>query len=182
MRLIMSLAILAIGILPVSASDEISVERGRLISIIGGCHGCHTDGYSESEGAIDPAKALRGRAVGWRGPWGTTYAGNLRLRLDKLSEDGFVGYLKTLRVLPPMPWYAVRQIPEGDMRSLYRYIKSLGDPGDDFVPADVPPDEEPKTSFIVLAPPQMPKPCASDFECGVGKICGKDEPRACVAR
>ena len=56
------------------AADEVSVERGLYISIIGGCHFCHTEGYREAEGKIDPEKALKGSSVGWRGPWGTTYA------------------------------------------------------------------------------------------------------------
>jgi hypothetical protein len=159
MRLTIVLAALAIGAIPAagSASDEVSVERGLLVSIIGGCHDCHTQGYNESEGKIDPAKALMGSSVGWRGPWGTTYARNLRrVAAEGATEDGFLRNMKSLRTLPPMPWYNVRAMPESDLRSLYRYLKSLDpvDPRDDFVPASVPPGEEPKTAFIVLAPPQ----------------------------
>jgi hypothetical protein len=102
---------------PAFAAEEVSVERGRLVSIIGGCHDCHTDGYSEAESAIDPTKALRGKAIGWRGPWGTTYANNLRWVVQDLSEDGYVTYIKTLRALPPMPWYNVRAMPASDIRS-----------------------------------------------------------------
>jgi hypothetical protein len=71
-------------------AGEVSVERGLKVSIVGGCHDCHTDGYRESEGKIDLDKALKGSGVGWRGPWGTTYAGNLRLVANRLSEGGFV--------------------------------------------------------------------------------------------
>ena len=60
--------------LPALAQGEASIERGLQVSIVGGCHDCHTEGYSESEGKIDPEKALRGHSVGWRGPWGTSYA------------------------------------------------------------------------------------------------------------
>jgi hypothetical protein len=59
---------------------DVSIERGSYLSIIGGCDDCHTDGYRESNGVIDPAKAQRGRSIGWQGPWGTTYATNLRPR------------------------------------------------------------------------------------------------------
>lgn len=185
MRLMIGLIALAsVSFLSSGASgEEISVERGKLISIIGGCHDCHTEGYSESEGTIDLAKAFKGSSVGWRGPWGTTYAQNLRLRVNDLSEDGFVTYLKSLRVLPPMPWYNVRAMPESDIRSLYRYAKSLGEPGsptDNFVPAFVPFGEEPPTNFIVLAPPQTPQPCARDLDCGVGEVCSPAPSRACV--
>ena len=50
-----------------SAAEDISVERGLKVSIVGACHDCHTEGYRESDGKIDPEKALRGDRVGWRG-------------------------------------------------------------------------------------------------------------------
>lgn len=86
-----------------AARGEVSVARGLQVSIIGGCHDCHTEGYSESEGKIDPAKALKGSSIGRQGPWGTTYPGNLRLDASDLSEDGFVRILHTLKASPPMP-------------------------------------------------------------------------------
>jgi hypothetical protein len=47
------------------AQGEVSVQRGLQVSIIGGCHDCHTEGYSETEGKIDPEKALMAaRSVG----------------------------------------------------------------------------------------------------------------------
>ncbi|MER9838445.1 hypothetical protein NKJ28_26275 [Mesorhizobium sp. M0145] len=78
------------------AQGEVSVERGLQVSIIGGCHDCHTEGYRETEGKIDPEKALMGNSVGWRGPWGTTYATNLRIDASVMTERGFVGMLKRL--------------------------------------------------------------------------------------
>jgi hypothetical protein len=187
MRFAITLAVLAIGGLSPTgwAAEEVSVERGRLVSIISGCQNCHTEGYSESEGKIDPTKEMMGSSIGWQGPWGTTYARNLRRTAGEgTTEDGFVQYLKTLRALPPMPWYNVRAMPESDLRSLYRYLKSLDpvDPRDDFTPASVPPGEEPKTPFIVLAPPQMPKPCSRDLDCRVGQVCGAGPVRTCVAK
>jgi hypothetical protein len=167
-----------------TATDEVSIERGRLVSIIGGCHDCHTEGYSESEGVIDPAKALKGSRIGWRGPWGTTYAQDLRVRAHGLTEDGWVSYLKSLRTLPPMPWYNVRAMSENDLRSLYRYLKSFGDSGAETstIPAFVPPGAEPRTPFVVMAPPQMPAPCTRDLDCGMGEVCSVEPPRKCIAR
>ena len=179
MRFAAAFAALTMMIVPGQLkAEEASIERGRLVSIIGGCHDCHTAGYNEAEGAIDPAEALTGSAVGWQGPWGTTYAPNLRIRAATLNEDGFVKYLETIRTLPPMPWYNLRAMPEGDVRSLYRYIKSLGDPGEQ-APTALPPGDAPRTPFVVLFPPQMAAPCTRDLDCGVGEVCALDEPRTC---
>jgi cytochrome c len=143
--------------MPALAQDAGLIERGLRVSIIGGCHDCHTEGYSEAEGKIDPEKALKGSSLGWRGPWGTIYASNLRIIAERGgSEDDFVQYLKTTVTRPPMPWYNLRAMERGDMEALYHYIKSLGAPGDP-PPRDVRPGEEPTTPYIQFAPPQMPK-------------------------
>lgn len=138
------------------AQGTVSVERGLQVSIVGGCHDCHTEGYNEAEGKIDPAKAMLGNHVGFRGPWGTTYASNLRQIASLLTENGFVVAMRHLQTSPPMPWFNVRAMDESDIRSFYQYLKSLGDAGGP-VPDSIGPDEEPKTPFIRLAPPQMPK-------------------------
>ena len=137
------------------AQGEVSVERGLQVSITGGCHDCHTEGYNEADGQIDPTKALKGSSTGWRGPWGTTYASNLRYYALR-SEQRFVAAMKKLKTRPPMPWYNVRAMDESDLHSLYQYIKSLGDVGKQ-APFFRNPGEEPRTPYIQLAPPQMPK-------------------------
>lgn len=152
---------LAVGAVAVSGSmavaGEVSVKRGEQVSITAGCHDCHTAGYGETGGKIDPAVALKGTPLGWQGPWGTTYAANLRLiAKDKGSEDGFVQYARTFQAKPPMPFYNVHAMDESDIRSLYQYIVSLGEPGDP-TPEYAPPGQEPKTPYIVIAPPTMPK-------------------------
>ena len=139
-----------------AAQGNVSIERGLQVSIIGGCHDCHTEGYSESEGKIDPEKALRGHSVGWRGPWGTSYASNLRRTFQGMNERGCAEYLKGFRARPPMPWYNVRAMETVDLQSLCLYIRSLGEPGD-HPPAGVDADKEPTTPYIQLVPPQMPK-------------------------
>lgn len=154
-----ALALSGALLIPVAAlagAGDVSVERGLQVSITGGCNDCHTAGYNESGGKIDPAKALAGTAVGWQGPWGTTYPTNIRLRIKDMTEDGFVQYARTFTAKPPMPFYNVHAMDESDLRSLYRYIKSLGDPGP-AMPEALPPGVEPKTPFYVAAPPQMPK-------------------------
>lgn len=138
------------------AQGSVSVDRGLQVSITSGCQDCHTQGYSQAEGKVDPANAMKGSSIGLRGPWGTTYPSNLRFFARMLSEDTFVITLKHLRTPPPMPWYNLRVMDESDIRSLYRYIKSLGVTGSTS-PDTVPPDKEPKTPYIQLAPPRMPK-------------------------
>ena len=111
-------------------AGEVSVARGAQVAITSGCHDCHTAGYAETGGKIDPAAALKGTGLGWQGPWGTTYPANLRLvAKDKGSEDAFMKYAKTFQARPPMPFMNVHAMDESDIRSLYQYIVSLGEPG-----------------------------------------------------
>ncbi|KEO51211.1 c-type cytochrome [Thioclava pacifica] len=137
-------------------AQEVSVARGALVAVTSGCHDCHTAGYNESGGKIDPEAALKGVPLGWQGPWGTTYAANLRDEVKDMDEDGFVKFAKSFTAKPPMPFYNVHAMPESDLRSLYLYIKSLGAPGDP-MPEALPPGETPKTPYIVMAPPIMPQ-------------------------
>lgn len=124
------------------AAESPSVEFGKHVSIVGGCHDCHTVGYAESGGKIDPDKALKGNPVGYEGPWGTNFARNLRLTVANMSEDDWVTFAKTFEVGPPMPWFNVHELNELESRSLYEYIKSL--PGDNGVqaPEDIPPKKK----------------------------------------
>jgi hypothetical protein len=156
MRAVLLAAAFAAVSVPAFADDAVSVERGRHISIIGGCHDCHTVGYNESGGKIDPATALKGSPLGYRGPWGTTYAMNLRITASTKSEDEFVTFAQSFETRPPMPWYNVHEMEENDLRSLYQYIKSLGEPGDP-APQAADPGAEPATPYIIFAPPVLPK-------------------------
>ncbi|MEO8756842.1 MAG: c-type cytochrome [Devosia sp.] len=120
------------------AADAPSVEFGKHISIVGGCHDCHTSGYAENAGKIDPDKALQGNPVGYTGPWGTNFAKNLRITVSTMSEDAWVDFAKKFTVGPPMPWFNVHELNEVESRSLYEYIKSLGPAGPQ-APDDIPP-------------------------------------------
>ena len=72
------------------AQGNVSVERGLYVSITGGCHDCHTEGYRDSGGKIDPDKAMKGDATfGWRSPLGVGYAVNLRLYAYIRDEECF---------------------------------------------------------------------------------------------
>ena len=133
-----------------------SVDYGKWVSVVGGCNDCHTAGYNETAGKIDPATALKGTSVGYQGPWGTTYAMNLRILAANMNEDDWVKFLQTFKARPPMPYYNVNALDEVQMRSLHMYIASLDAPGDP-APDYVPPGVEPKFPYNVFAPPVMPK-------------------------
>src|SRR5690606_13104861 len=66
------------------------VERGRYLVRIGGCNDCHTPGYPAAGGDVPEEHWLVGDTVGYSGPWGTTYAANLRHLLGAMSEDDWV--------------------------------------------------------------------------------------------
>jgi mono/diheme cytochrome c family protein len=123
--------------------------------LTGHCNNCHTAGYAQREGNVPEKDWLMGSgAQGWRGPWGTTYASNLRINVHAMSEQGWVAYIKDLKARPPMPWWSTQATTEEDLRAMYQYIKQLGAAGE---PAQtyLPPDKEPKPPYIQY--PMPPK-------------------------
>lgn len=127
------------------------VEAGRYFVTVAGCNDCHTKGYLQKQGDVPEQDWLTGNPVGWRGPWGTTYASNLRLYADTISADRWVEVLHTRTAMPPMPWMNVNEISEQDARAIYAYLKQLGPKGKP-MPENVPPGEEPKTPYITMTP------------------------------
>lgn len=126
------------------------VEAGKYIVQIAGCHDCHTPGWMETGGqGVAEEKYLTGLHVGFRGPWGTTYGSNLRAFAKTFVEDDFVKVLRSRNSRPPMPWSAIHAMSDGDLRAVYKYLKSLSPTGD-AAPAFVPPGVEPKTPYFVL--------------------------------
>ena len=130
------------------------IDRGRYLAKIAGCNDCHTPGYMEKAGKVPQKEWLVGDSFGWRGPWGTTYAVNLRLYMQTLTEEQWLKKASTLEVRPPMPWYALHDMTKDDLRALYRFVRYLG-PGGTPAPAWVPPDKEPKPPYATFpAPPK----------------------------
>jgi mono/diheme cytochrome c family protein len=136
-------------------AQQAEVTRGRYVAIIGGCNDCHTAGYPQKGGQVAESEWLLGNAVGFRGPWGTSYPTNLRLSLSKMTEAQWVAYAQKLQVRPPMPWFNLNKMSDADLRALYQFVKSLGAPGKP-APDAVPAGTEPKTPFVVFVP-QAPK-------------------------
>ena len=92
---------------------------------------------------------LTGDRLGWRGPWGTTYPSNLRLALSRLSEDEWVHNARTLSYRPPMPWFALRDMDETDLRAFYRFVRALGPAGEP-APAWLPPGAQAQGMAVVF--------------------------------
>lgn len=130
-----------------SATPE---EAGRYLVVVGGCNDCHTEGFGIDPAAVPESEWLKGSAVGFRGPWGTSYPANLRLTAASMTEDQWVTRLGQ-GGLPPMPWYNVAHLSGTDARAMYRYIRSLGDPGA-AAPTALGPGAEPGTAWIDFVP------------------------------
>lgn len=130
-----------------SAAPGPNIERGRYLVRVSACNDCHTPMFGPRGGDVPEKDWLIGVPVGWTGPWGTTYAANLRKRAASMTEEQWVSYLKNLKTRPPMPFYAVNDLNENDSRSMYRFIRSLGDHPQE-VPVGLAPGETPKTPYF----------------------------------
>ena len=156
MRKMLIAAAAAALALPVFAQqkDDAQIKRGKYLLQIGGCNDCHTPDYPAKGGKVPEAEWLTGDALGWQGPWGTTYATNLRLYFQDLTEDEWVKKGKNLMARPPMPWFNVRAMTTSDLRAMYRYVRHLGPAGKP-APAYVPPGQ--KAAGPVVSFPAPPK-------------------------
>jgi hypothetical protein len=125
--------------------------RGHYLVVIAGCNDCHTPGFSQSEGTMPESEWLTGDSVGWQGAWGTTYAINLRLFMQGFSEEAWVKVSRIVRTQPPMPWWILHELSESDSRAIYRLIRGLGPKGER-APASLPPNQKPKTPYILFVP------------------------------
>jgi mono/diheme cytochrome c family protein len=137
-----------------SKKTDPSVDRGRYLIKITGCNDCHTAGYAPMGGKVPEAQWLTGDALGWRGPWGTTYPINLRLYMQELTEEQWVKKAKTLTARPPMPWFNLHDMSASDLRAIYHYVRYLGAAGKP-APTYVPPDKTPAQPYVQF--PEPPK-------------------------
>src|SRR5262245_11510307 len=113
-------ALSLVALSPTAApSDAPGVARGRYLVRISGCNDCHTPGYMATAGKVAEALWLTGDHLGWQGPWGTTYPPNLRLALQRYTLDEWLRVARVPR-RPPMPWFALRDMTDEDLASIYR--------------------------------------------------------------
>lgn len=139
------------------AQADAAVARGRYLVSITGCNDCHTAGYPERGGIMPTTDWLTGSPVGFKGPWGVSYAANLRLTVQGLTEDQWLAFARAER-RPPMPWFALRDMSDADLRAVYRFIRSLGAAGQP-APQAVAPGGVVRTPYIPFMP-QDPPPLA----------------------
>jgi mono/diheme cytochrome c family protein len=140
---------------PAQAQTQSRIERGRYLVTIGSCNVCHTPGFAGKAGQLPESEWLTGLAIGYQGPWGTSYPTNLRLSAASLTEDQWVMIARAPR-LPPMPWYALKGMSDDDLRAIYQFIRSLGPKGER-APAAMGPGIAVKTPFIVFTPQNVPQ-------------------------
>lgn len=102
-------------------------------------------------GNLPQSQWLLGNAVGFQGPWGTSYPVNLRLYVQDLSEQTWLA-----KVHPPMPWFALRDMTDADLSAIYRCIRELGPAGKP-APVAVAPGSPVNTAFIDFMPKHLPR-------------------------
>ncbi len=127
--------------------DDIAI--GRHLVALSGCNDCHTAGYLEGE--VPESQWLKGAPVGFKGPWGVSYAANLRLSTASMSENEWVTMAATRDGRPPMPWPSLKAMTDRERRALYRYIKTLGEPGEP-APEGLAPGVVPRTPVVDMTP------------------------------
>lgn len=133
-----------------------AVHRGAYLVTIGGCNDCHTPGWMQHPGEISTAQRLTGNPVGWHGPWGTSFASNLRLLAANMSAKQWSRLIATFHPLPPMPAYNVKSMSKSDQLAIFAYIKSLGPAGKP-APAALPPGPPPAPPYFSLNLPPPAK-------------------------
>ncbi len=154
----LALATVLAGAMPASAAppavDAKDIARGRYLMKIAGCNDCHTPGYAQSGGKVPEAAWLTGDMLGFAGPWGTTYPVNLRTYMQGVTEAQWMAVARTKEMRPPMPWFALRDMSDADLRATYRFVRSLGSAGQP-APAYLPPGQVAKGPVIQFpAPPK----------------------------
>jgi Cytochrome c len=74
----------------------------------------------------------------WAGPWGVSFAANLTpdisTGIGEWSEQTFIQAMRTGKhqgqpngrdILPPMPWFNLKEMPEDDLKAMWAYLRSI---------------------------------------------------------
>ncbi|MGQ0699736.1 MAG: cytochrome C [Panacagrimonas sp.] len=109
---------------------QAELDRGRYLVRVAGCHDCHTPGYAQGGGQATQDVLLTGDATGFEGPWGTSFASNLRLTLLRFNDEQWLHQARTLTTRPPMPWFNLRTMNDEDLLAILRYVQWLGPKGE----------------------------------------------------
>ncbi|HEY9198377.1 MAG TPA: c-type cytochrome [Gammaproteobacteria bacterium] len=151
--------VLLAGLIPLAVwaqggSNAAEIRHGRYLIQTSGCNDCHTPGYMQKDGQVPETEWLTGDAMGWHGPWGTTYPANLRQLFQQMDEKAWLARARQ-PMRPPMPAPSLRAMSEADLKAIYRYVRSLGAKGQ-AVPAYVPPGGQVATPYLDLTPKNLP--------------------------
>jgi hypothetical protein len=115
---------------PHAVADD-PVSAGRFLVNFGGCNDCHTPHWNQLHDQIPEAARLTGNPEGFAGPWGTSYASNLRLMFAGMSEAEWLRRVRDPgQTHPPMPWWNLQALTVDDQRAIYAYIRGLGPAGE----------------------------------------------------
>lgn len=116
-----------------ASSAAARIARGQYLVSVMGCTDCHTPGTLF--GGPDMKRQFAGSELGWKGPWGTSFARNLTPDLDTglgyWSENEIVKFLRTgnkpdgKQALPPMPWPNTAQLTEADVHAVAAFLMSV---------------------------------------------------------
>ncbi|MCA9422914.1 MAG: hypothetical protein KC592_17985 [Nitrospira sp.] len=101
-----------------------------------------------SEGKAAEEVSLTGDSFGW-GAVGDHLRKNLRLFVNEMSEEQWVGFARVLKARHPMPWFNLNIMQAEDLKAIYQFIRYLG-PGGQAAPGYVPSDQEPNTPFALF--------------------------------
>lgn len=150
---LVSTTCISVGVAATNKSSDVQlIDQGRYLVKITGCNDCHTPGYTQLDGKVPEKLWLTGDKLGWHGPWGTTYASNLRLFMQTQTEAQWLNTARTAKYRPPMPWFALHAMKEADLKAIYRFIRYLG-PAGEAAPAYQLPDQEPQGEFVLFPNP-----------------------------
>lgn len=131
---------------------ESAVAAGEYLTSIGACNDCHTDGWDEKGSAIPREERLMGSSFGWHGPWGTSYAKNLRLAAAEMTEEEWLELFTHGIGLPPMPWVNLHTMSPRDAAAIHAFLKDLGPRGKP-APTPLPPHVRPTPPYFALVLP-----------------------------
>lgn len=138
-----------------TAADDPAQARGRYLVVLGGCNDCHTPGYAEAGGGVPAEQWLTGSPVGFQGPWGTSYPANLRLYMQDIGEEAWIERARQ-PMLPPMPWFNLREMTDEDLSAIYRFVRALGPAGEP-APAAAAPGTAVATPYFEFVPKNLPQ-------------------------
>jgi mono/diheme cytochrome c family protein len=118
---------------PVAMSPEQKVARGRYLATVAGCGDCHTPGGMF--GAPDTTRLLAGSELGWKGPWGISFAKNLtpdpETGIGSWTEEQIVTAIQAGHrpdgspIMPPMPWPDFATFTPEDASAVAAFLRSI---------------------------------------------------------